>query len=327
MNSMDDLPNQTGVTVFISGANSGIGLESAKAFARSGAQVLMGCRDPQRGESARAEVARAAAATAPDPVLLRLDLADLSSVRAVAAEVAEAGTVIDVLMLNAGVMAMPRGRTSDGFELHFGINHLGHFALAGLLMPSVLAAASPRVVTTASLAHWAGHIRWTDPNFSGRFYWAFLAYAQSKLANLIFMGELGKRAHAAGLPLISTSARPGASRTGLATQNEHPLVKFGYGLAHKYAAQPAAMGALPQLYAATMPGVRSGSYWGPDGRLERQGHPAPAQMSRAATRDPSAGRRLWELSERLTGVSFGGAFNGANLSLPSTTSNEVPNHD
>jgi NAD(P)-dependent dehydrogenase (short-subunit alcohol dehydrogenase family) len=293
----DRMPDQAGRTVLITGSNSGIGLESALALAARGARVLLACRDRGRAGSARARVAAAATGAAPE--VLELDLADLASVRACGRGLLDAGTPVDVLMLNAGVMAMPRGRTADGFETHLGTNHLGHFALAGTLAPALLAAPAPRLVTTSSLAHRAGRVRWRDPQWTGRVYSATLAYGQSKLANLLFTRELDRRARAAGSALVAVAAHPGGAQTNLAHVHGNPLSRAFYDFMRPRT-QPAAQGALPQLYAATEP-VPGGSYWGPDGPLEYSGRPAPAATARAA-RDDRAARRLWELSEQLTGV-------------------------
>lgn len=295
------IPNQSGKTVLITGANSGLGLQSAHAFAASGARVLMACRDAGRAAGPLAEVK--AVARAQEPVLLSLDLADLGSVRACAAQIQDSEPAIDVLMLNAGVMAMPRSRTADGFELHFGINHLGHFALAGLLIDRVLAAPAGRVVTVSSLAHRIGRMRWNDLNWSGRFYSAALAYGQSKLANLLFVAELDRRLQSVGAPAIAVAAHPGMARTHLASQAPNPVVARFYDLLRERTTQSAADGALPQLHAATGPDVAGRDFWGPDGRLEMHGAPALAGRSRAA-RDADDARRLWTVSEQLTGVTW-----------------------
>ena len=295
------VPDQSAKTVLITGGNSGIGLQSALAIAARGARVLLACRNPAKAAWAVQQVA--SVATMVEPRAVPLDLGDLGSVRACAAELLDDEMAIDVLMLNAGVMAMPRSWTVDGFEVHFGTNHLGHFALAGLLMPKVLTAPAPRVVTTASLAHRWGRVRWQDPNWNGRFYSSTLAYGQSKVANLLFMRELDRRARAADAKLISVAAHPGAAHTNLATQQDNLAVRWFYDFLRRYGTQSAEQGALPLLYAATMPGVRGGSYFGPDGLLELHGNPTNAVMS-ATARNATAAQRLWGLSERLTGVSW-----------------------
>ena len=297
----NDIPDHTGKVALITGANSGLGLHSALALAARGAQVLMACRDPHRAAVAVEQVA--AAASGPPPLVVQLDLADLSSVREAAETIGAQAPRIDLLMLNAGVMAMPRSRTADDFEIHFGTNHLGHFALAGRLISHVLASPEPRVVVTSSLGHRVGRMRWNDPNWSGRLYSSSLAYGQSKLANLLFMTELARRADACGSPLLVVGAHPGSAHTNLASHNDNPVVRGVYDLMRRYSTQPGEMGALPQLYAATMPDVVQADYWGPDGPFEFHGGPARASASRAA-RDQVAAERLWTLSECLTGVTW-----------------------
>ena len=303
------MPDQTGRTVVVTGANSGLGLASAEALARRGAAVVLACRDAGRAEAARATVA--AAATGPAPTVVSLDLADLASVRKAADEIAERCGRVDVVMNNAGVMAPPPQRTAEGFEMQFGTNHLGHFALAGLLLPALLRADRPRVVTTSSLMHRRADNRWDDPNAELRSYEQWRAYARSKLANLLFMRELGRRAREVGCSLVSAAAHPGYAATHLP---RHTARVTGGWLVSRLAgamvavggtvvAQSAAAGALPQLYAATMPEVASGDYFGPRGPFEMRGAPAPARMSRSA-RDDAAARRLWTLSEGLTGVTY-----------------------
>ncbi len=304
-----DIPDQTGRTVLVTGANSGLGLRSAEALARRGATVVMACRSAERAEVARAQVA--AVATGPDPVVVPLDLADLESVRKAAAEVDAAVDRLDVLMNNAGVMAPPLTRTADGFEMQFGTNHLGHFALTGLLLPALRRAGSPRVVTTSSNMHRQGRNEWDDPNYERTRYRKWAAYGRSKLANLLFMRELDRRARDAGVDLTSAAAHPGYASTHLqgasADQSGGWLLSRATGaimaIGNGLVAQSDAAGALPQLYAATMDDVASGDYVGPDGPFEMRGGPKTVGMSSAA-RDDEAAARLWALSEELTGVTY-----------------------
>ncbi|GAA4862877.1 oxidoreductase [Saccharopolyspora rosea] len=299
-----DIPDQTGRTVLITGANSGLGLHSATALAQRGARVLLACRDAERGRSALREVA-ASAATSPE--LVELDLADLASVHRAAAEVRDrTGDALDVLMNNAGVMATPRRRTRDGFELQLGTNHLGHAALTWLLMPALRNRPGARVVTVSSLAHRGGGLDVDDLNFTARRYDPVRAYAQSKLANLLFSQELHRAARRAGLDLVSAAAHPGMSDTELTTNSARlrrvpAAVHSLLGLASRLVLQPASQGALPQLYAATAPNVRGGDYFGPSGLGESRGHPARARMRRAAL-DERTARRLWAATAELTGV-------------------------
>jgi NAD(P)-dependent dehydrogenase (short-subunit alcohol dehydrogenase family) len=300
------MPDQAGRTVLITGANSGLGLRSAEALASHGARVLMGCRNEARAEAARDRIARLA--TGPAPEVVALDLADLASVEAAAARVAATVDGLDVLMNNAGLMRIPLARTAQGFEMQFGVNHLGHFALTGRLLPVLLRATAPRVVTTASNAHRFGRIDWDDPNAERR-YRKWPAYGQSKLANLLFVHELHRRALASGTDLVAVAAHPGYAATHLQTAGleleggRARLFAGAVAFGNRVVAQTDAMGALPQLYAATMPDVAGDDYYGPDGLLEQRGHPKKVGGNARST-DPAAARRLWQLSEELTGVLY-----------------------
>ena len=291
-----DVPAQAGRVAVVTGANSGIGLETARVLARQGAQVVLAVRDRARGEAARDDVARrdpAAAAT-----VRTLDLASLESVQAFADGFAGDHGRLDLLINNAGLMMPPFGRTADGFEQQFGINHLGHFALTGRLLPLLLRTAGARVVTVSSLAHRYGRLDFDNLNAEKR-YSPTAAYGYSKLANLLFMRELQRRCHRGPDSLLSTAAHPGATRTRL--QRHSPLIRRVMKL--PFISQDAAAGAWPTLYAATAADVAGGDYFGPGGPFEMTGPPAPAFMSRHA-RDDDGARRLWDLSERLTGVAF-----------------------
>jgi NAD(P)-dependent dehydrogenase (short-subunit alcohol dehydrogenase family) len=302
--STADIPDQSGRRMVVTGANSGIGLATARELARAGASVTLACRDTGRGEAAlqaiRAEVPGA------DVALGRLDLADLASVHAFA-ETQQAP--LDVLINNAGVMATPPRRTVDGFELQLATNHLGHFALTGLLLDRLLDAdGESRVVTLASVAHRFARIDFADLQRE-RSYQSWSVYAQSKLANLLFAYELERRIDAAhaSAALVSVAAHPGYAATALTTsgaQLDGPnLVARFIGLVDPIIGQPAAKGALSTLYAATVPELAGGSYVGPGGPLELWGHPRLVDSS-AASKDPDTARRLWEVSEALTGVAF-----------------------
>jgi NAD(P)-dependent dehydrogenase (short-subunit alcohol dehydrogenase family) len=281
------LPDLSGRTIVVTGANSGLGLVTAREAARAGARVVLAVRDTARG--------RDAAATIPGSTeVRRLDLADLASVRAFAEEWQGA---LDVLVNNAGVMALPLRRTADGFEMQIGTNHLGHFALTNLLLPHV----TGRVVTVSSGMHRMGRISFDDLNSHAR-YSRWRAYGQSKLANLLFTAELSRRLEAAGSPVTAHAAHPGYAATNLQSHTSNAVERLFMGLANRTVAQPDEMGALPTLYAATQP-LPSGSYTGPGGFMESRGHPAPAGRS-AAARDMRDAERLWGLSERLTGVAF-----------------------
>lgn len=292
-----DIPNQTGRTVLITGANSGLGLRSAKVLAALGARVFVAARDPDRGRRAVAEVGG-------DAELLELDLADLASVREAAAEVRErTGDKLDILMNNAGVLGAPLTRTADGFELHFGVNHLGHAALTWLLLPAVR---DGRVVTVTSMASRGHGLDLDDPNFERRPYSITASYRQAKLANLVFMIELARRARAAGLPLISAGAHPGTAATNLVGNAARS--RGGAGTVGKVMdwgmrrlLQPVETAALPQLYAATAPDVRGGDHFGPKWMMELFGPPVRLRP-RADAMHAELGRRLWEVTAELTGV-------------------------
>jgi NAD(P)-dependent dehydrogenase (short-subunit alcohol dehydrogenase family) len=277
-----DVPDQRGRTVVVTGANSGLGAEVTRVLAAAGARVVMACRDP---DAARV-VARAITGTVE---VRRLDLADLSSVRDFAAGL---DRDIDVLINNAGVMAVPKGVTADGFERHIGTNHLGPFALTGLLIGRVRG----RVVTVSSGLHRLGRIR-TDLNWEHGRYQRWLAYAQSKLANLLFAYELSRRLVAAGRRTTSVAAHPGVAATEGMRRDRSMQGRLLAG----GRAQSPAMGALPILYAATVPGVPGGACIGPAGFMQRTGHPTVVRTSRAS-RDPEHAARLWERSEVLTGL-------------------------
>jgi NAD(P)-dependent dehydrogenase (short-subunit alcohol dehydrogenase family) len=299
----DDIPSQVGKTALVTGANSGIGYQAAVELARHGAHVLLGCRNAAKGQAALerllAEAPGASAEVAP------LDMASLASIRAFAAAFAARGVALDLLINNAGVMALPtRELTEDGFERQFGTNHLGHFALTGLLLPQLLASAAPRVVTVASLAHRNGKIAF-DNLQSERSYKPWGAYGASKLANILFAKELDRRARAAGSRLLSLAVHPGVSVTNI-IQNG-PGVRGLRGLVMKVLTpvlmQPDAAGALPTLYAATSPQAAGGQYIGPDGFMEFKGSPVAVQP-RANGLDTATGEKLWTVSQELTGVVY-----------------------
>ena len=289
------IPDQTGRTAVITGANTGLGYETAAVLAAKGAHVGLAVRNPDKGKEAAVRIERATPGA--HVALQELDLTSLDSVRAAAEQLKSNFDAIDLLINNAGVMFTPRSTTKDGFELQFGTNHLGHFAFTSLLLDRVLAATGSRVVTVSSLGHrFVRGIRFDDLQWE-REYSRVRAYGQSKLANLMFTYELQRRL--AGTSTIATGAHPGGSRTEL-TRNLPPLV----GAATKIVEplfQDADMGALPTLRAATDPGVLGGQYFGPDGFGEQRGYPKVVASS-AASHDTDAQRRLWAVSEELTSV-------------------------
>ena len=297
-----DIPSQEGRLAVVTGANGGVGFSIAQELARAGAHVMLACRDATRGgdAAARIEVSVPGAQVEVRP----LDVASLDSVRAFAAAAPDA---IDLLINNAGVMATPHRKTVDGFELQLGTNHLGHFALTGLLLERLEAAPAPRVVATSSNFHkLARRIYFEDLNGDRKYSkWRF--YGQSKLANLMFALELNRRATEAGSRLVAVAAHPGYASTNLHAAGAQiggaSVQEKVMGLGVKYFAQSSDMGALPTLYAATAPSVAGGSYWGPDGFMNTTGHPTLVKGN-AGSRDFVAQRRLWEVSEEMTGVHY-----------------------
>lgn len=283
-----DIPPQHGRTVVVTGANSGLGLSTSRALVDAGARVVLAVRNVEKGEAVASELGGAA-------TVRRLDLADLTSVREFAAGIEGP---IDVLVNNAGLMAVPKGHTADGFEMQIGTNYLGHFALTGLLLDRI----TDRVVTLSSQVHRIGSIRLDDLNWERGRYDRWLAYGQSKLADLMFAYELQYRLTAAGSRLRSMAAHPGYAATNLQSRTES-FQDSVMGALNKVIAQSQDAGALPTLYAATVPDLPGGSYIGPDGVGETRGHPRPVGSS-AASHDRDTRRRLWELSEELTKVGF-----------------------
>lgn len=290
--------------VVVTGANSGLGRCSADALAAHGATVVMACRNPDRAADAFAEVR--ARATGAEPILQTVDLSDLASVRVAADQLGSRLPRIDVLMNNAGVMAIPLERTAQGHEMQFGTNHLGHFALTGLLLPLLLAAPSPRVVTTSSMAHRIGKMRWDDLDWHHG-YRRWSAYGQSKLANLLFTYELDVRARSNAVALHAMAAHPGYASTHLQAvgpeRSGNRFMARSMSVANRLFAQSAEMGALPQLFAGVAPDAIGGAYYGPDGMGEQRGHPTMVTSS-SASRRVDDWRRLWERSEEMTGVGY-----------------------
>ena len=298
----DEIPDLARRDAIVTGANSGLGLHIALQLARHGARVVLAVRDVERGDEAVARIRDEAQGA--EVEVARLDLADLASVREFAERYAATHDGLDLLVNNAGVMAPPRGETKDGFEMQIGTNHLGHFALTGLLLPVLLERPGARVVTMSSGAHQMGRIRFDDLQ-SEESYQRWRAYGQSKLANLLFAFELSRRAAVNDLDLVSVAAHPGYADTNLQSRaaGGNVLKKVVASLGNRLFAQSGAQGALPALYAATMPDVTGGEYFGPDGRSGTRGYPARVGTTKAA-RDPELMRRLWEVSEELTGVKY-----------------------
>jgi NAD(P)-dependent dehydrogenase (short-subunit alcohol dehydrogenase family) len=300
-----DIPHLVGRVAVVTGANSGLGFETALALAGAGAHVVLACRDKRKGADAIERIRQAVPGA--DVRLDQLDLADLASVRKSVADFSTEHDGLDILVNNAGVMAIPRRETADGFEMQFGTNHLGHFALTGLLLDSLLARPGARVVTVSSPMARMGRIKFNDLQGSRR-YGKWAAYCQAKLSNQLFALELDRRATQRGVDLSSVAAHPGYAATNLQAvgprmSGSKTLERLN-DLGNSVFAQPAAVGALSILYGATVPGVRGGQYFGPDRLFAMRGHPRQIPFVRAA-RDPETARRLWEVSEKLTGVRFG----------------------
>lgn len=291
-----DMPDQTGKIALVTGANSGLGFWTTVELARHGARVLMACRNPTKADAAVARIA--AEAPGAQVELVAMDLASLASVEAAADDVAGRVDHLDLLVNNAGIMAVPEGKTVDGFELQLGTNHFGHFALTGRLLPLLRAAATPRVVVVSSGAHIIGKMDFDDLGAEGS-YARWRRYGQSKLANLLFAAELDRRA--AGSLLVA-SAHPGYAATHLQEGQGQAAFQALMSFGNKVLAQSDAQGAWPQLYASTMPDVVGNDYYGPH-LADLRGHPKKAGRARAA-RDLVAARRLWEVSEELTKVSY-----------------------
>ncbi|GAA0426234.1 SDR family NAD(P)-dependent oxidoreductase [Streptomyces luteireticuli] len=294
------IPDQTDRVFLVTGANSGLGLATTRALARKGGQVILAVRDERKGRQAVAEIT----AGQPDARLevRRLDLADLDSVRSFAERLRADHPRLDVMVNNAGVMAPPRTLSAQGHELQFAANHLGHFALTGLLLDLLATGRDPRVVTVSSVNHRKARIFFDDID-GARKYSPMGYYNQSKLANAVFGWELHRRLSEAGSPVRSVLAHPGFTATNLQFNGTVGLVKLMFGRVLSPLAQAPADGSLPQLYAATAPGVEGGHFIGPDGKGELKGAPTRVELGGTAS-DPETGRRLWELSESATAVSY-----------------------
>ncbi len=293
--TFEDIPAQTGRVAVVTGANTGIGFEAARALARKGADVTLACRNVDKAQAAVERILR----ETPEATVSQaaLDLSDLRKVEAFAARFAEQHTRLDLLILNAGVMVPPESKTAQGFELQFGVNHLGHFALTGALLPLVRASEGARVVVVSSTAARFGAMDFDDLQFEKRGYKPWPAYGQSKLANQLFTLELQRRLAASGSSVLVTAAHPGWTATDL--QRSSGVARFFNPLL----AMKPAQGALPTLRAATDPTARGGDYFGPSGFLQMRGYPRRVPMVKSA-HDRSAAARLWEISEALSGVRY-----------------------
>ncbi|MGW4328497.1 SDR family NAD(P)-dependent oxidoreductase [Nocardia sp. NPDC004573] len=294
-----DIPDQKGRLAVVTGANSGLGFEAARALAAHGATVVLAVRDVDKGKHAADRIADAVPGA--DTTVQQLDLTSLASVRTAAEQLKSAHAAIDLLINNAGVMYPPRQTTSDGFELQFGTNHLGHFALTGLLIDRMLPMPGSRVVTVSSVGHRLRARIDFDDLQAERSYDRVAAYGRSKLANLLFTYELQRRLSGAGTT-IAVAAHPGAANTDL-MRNMPAALRALVPVVAPIVTQTPAMGALPILRAATDPGVRGGQYYGPGGFLETRGYPKIVESS-SQSHDTAIQQRLWKVSEELTGVTF-----------------------
>jgi protochlorophyllide reductase len=296
-----DMPDLHGYTALVTGANSGLGLETTRALAAKGAHVVMASRNLEKGSQTQSSLEESIPGASLE--LTQLDLASLAGVRDFANRFQANHTQLNLLFNNAGVMAIPYRKTPDGFEWQFGTNYLGHFALTGLLLPTLLATPKSRVITTSSMAQSMGKIEFDNLN-NERSYSRWSAYGKSKLADAIFAFELQRRLKRAGVDTISVSAHPGYSNTNLqttsATEAGAALERFMYSF---YRGQSAAMGALPQLYAATAPYIYGGEYIGPDGLFGMTGYPKKVQAVKRAY-DEQVAARLWDVSVEMTGVDY-----------------------
>lgn len=297
-----NIPDLLGKVIIVTGGNSGLGFESVKAFAEKGAEVILACRTIENGETAKIKIIKQNHTS--KIVVMQLDLMDLSSIKSFATRFKENYNRLDILLNNAGIMIPPYGLTKDGFESQIGTNHLGHFALTGLLIDLIVKTPTSRVVSTSSLAHRSGKMDFDNFLFdNGKGYSPMKAYGRSKLANLLFIYHLQGIFEAKKIDSIAVAAHPGVSRTNLMRFIES---KFYYRLLKPLSSlflQSAAMGALPQLMAAVDPNVKGGEFYGPDGFNEIKGSPVKVESNEASHRIEDA-MKLWKLSEKLTGIKF-----------------------
>jgi NAD(P)-dependent dehydrogenase (short-subunit alcohol dehydrogenase family) len=299
------MPDLTGKIVIVTGANSGIGLAAAEELARKGAHLLLAARNEQKNQAALDKIMQDTPQAQVE--VYRLDLSDIASVRSFAEAFLARNLSLDMLINNAGVMALPYRQTADGFEMQLGTNHLGHFALTGLLLPRLLAAPAARIVTISSGAHQMGKMDFANLNWENGGYHKWLAYGRSKLANLLFAFELQRRLAQMGARAISVAAHPGLAATNLQyvgpEMEESALMRNVFMIMNSMFAQSAEMGALPTLYAATAPEVQGGDYIGPGGLLKMRGYPRKVKANDAAYNEADAAK-LWQVSEELTGVHY-----------------------
>lgn len=300
--STSDIPDLSGKTIIITGANSGLGLEATKAFAEKNAKVIMACRSISKGELAKAQIIESY--TAADITVVRLDLSDLTSIHSFTSKIKQSQTRLDVLLNNAGIMMVPYGLTVDGFEKQIGTNHLGHFALTGLLLELLKKTPGSRVVNVSSMAHKSGVMDFNNLLYdNGKDYSPMKAYGRSKLSNLLFTYELQRFFEANKIDCKAIAAHPGVSDTNLFA---HAAPKWLLQLFRPLMLlfiQPAAMGCLPELRASVDPAVKGGEFYGPAGKKELKGYPVVVQPNKTAL-DKGSARKLWKISEKLTDIKY-----------------------
>lgn len=298
--TIENMPDLSGRTILVTGGNSGLGYESVKAFALKGAEVILASRSTEKGEEAKVAILKDVPGG--NIKVMQLDLGDLQSVRNFASAFKHSYQKLDVLLNNAGIMMTPYFTTKDGFEGQLGTNHLGHFALTGLLMDTVLQTKGARIVNVSSGAHKSGKMDFSNLQFeNGREYAPMKAYGRSKLSNLLFTYELQRKLEAANKDTLAVAAHPGVAMTNLARHMEGKILFKILAPLFKMMAQDPAMGALPQIRASVDPAVKGGEYYGPDGKREYKGYPVVVPSNEASHNQEDAAR-LWEESEKLTGV-------------------------
>jgi len=300
--TLKDIPDLTGKTIIVTGANTGLGFESVKVFARNGANVVMACRSVEKGEIARKQLVR----LFPYSIIqvMHLDLADLESIHNFATTFRESHAHLDVLLNNAAVKLVPYSLTRDGFESQMGINHLGHFALTGVLLNVLKKSPKSRVINVSSLSHKQGIMDFNNLTFENpKDFTPMKAYGRSKLSNLLFTYELQRFFDSNGIDCIAVAAHPGISETNNSSGAESNLLMKFYNLSFSYIVQQAHIGALPEIRASVDPNVRSGDYYGPGGVLELSGNPVLVQPKSTAF-DVESAHKLWEVSEKLTSVIY-----------------------
>ncbi len=299
--TLSNMPDMSGMTTIVTGANSGIGYDTAKAFAQKGAKTILACRSMDKANAALSDLKREVPNAQAE--VMQLDLSSLTSVRQFVDSFKASNDKLDILVNNAGIMMVPFGKTEDGFERQLGTNHLGHFALTGLLFDALQKSEHGRVVNVSSLAHGNGEMDFSNLMYESGDYNPSKAYGRSKLANLLFTYEMQRKLEASGSNMLSVACHPGITQSNLANHLFDPWYMKPIKPIFNMLLQSSDMGALPTIRAAVDPNVKGGTYYGPDGRGQRSGYPVVLKSNRAS-RDEADAQKLWEVSEELTGVSF-----------------------